>query len=258
MSFAFKKQFSFLASGHRSKMDIRFFILLILLPQMRITHSAHALGTITENTTFFYRKLPVAPSVRATIEFNISYSQQNLGNKYPSMGIFTTYPKLNVDTRCSYQQFGQLRNENLYPHFKLSRRYRTTTCELSGADTVICSGRVAVQDYIPRNFYLTFEFDCDRKDVNTLKDLRYNIGFTKQSNDTNRCTDYSVFQPMGVCGRFYNEHLFLILLEMNAWNRVSVIWRVSKLYMHLYFRMELVINISGNLYVTLFYPNVTL
>ena len=159
-------------------MDARLCMLLVLLLHFNFSHSVHIFGTITENTTFFYRKLPVAPSVRATLVFYISYSQRSMGKTYPSMGLYTTYPKLNIDKSCSYQQFGQLRNENLHPFLRVGR-YRTTTCELSGADIVNCRGRVTVQDYIPRNFYLTFAFSCYLPPIYSLNGLRYNISFSK-------------------------------------------------------------------------------
>ena len=90
MSFPFKKQFSFLVSGYRTKMDIMF----MLLVQINVILSADVSGTITENMTFFYRKLPVAPSIRANIEFSVFYSQRSMAYKYPSIGIYTNYPKI--------------------------------------------------------------------------------------------------------------------------------------------------------------------
>ena len=150
-------------------------------------------------------KLPVTPSVRSTIEFNISYRQSSMEYKYPIMGIYTEYPKINIGKRCSYVQFGQLRNENLHPVLKVGQ-YRTTRCELSGADTVNCTGRVNIQDYIPRNFYLTFTFSCYLQPVYSLQGLIYNISFTRQTNHTNPYTDHSVFPVTDSTMR----HLFLI------------------------------------------------
>ena len=68
-----------------------------------------------------------------------------------------------------------------------------------------CRGRFSVQDYIPRNFYLTFGFHCDWPPVNSLKGLKYIISFTRQCNDTNGCTDYSIIESTEECNRFYNE-----------------------------------------------------
>ena len=200
MSFTVRKLFSFLASGHRSKMDIMF----MLLVQINAILSADISGTITENTMFYYRKLPVAPSVHTTIEFCVSYSTTSMRDKYPVMGIDTVYPKVNIEKQCSYNEFGQLRNENLYPYLRLTG-YRTTTCEMLTDHTVKCNGRISVQDYIPRSFYLTFGFDCYLPPIYLLNGLAYNISFSKQSNGTNTCTDYSKFPSTDACSKFYNE-----------------------------------------------------
>ena len=67
---------------------------------------------------------------------------------------------------------------------------------LSGTDTVNCRGRAAVQDYILRSFR-SFGFHCDWPRIHSLQGLEYNISFTDQSNDTNTCTDYSIFRYIG-------------------------------------------------------------
>ena len=137
---------------------------LVVLSQLSVTHSAHVFGIISKNMTFFYRKLPVAPSVHATVDFTVSYLPRSMRYMYPIMGIYTAYPKINIDNRCSKILYGQLRNENLHPILRVGQ-YRTTTYEVSGADTVNCRGRVTVQDYKPRNFYLAYEFDCRRPHI---------------------------------------------------------------------------------------------
>ena len=190
----------------RVEMDLKFFMLLVLVSQFRFTHSehVHVSGIITENTRFFYRKLHVTPSVRAAIEFNVSYIKSLVKNLYPLMGIYTNYPKRNIDKQCSFINFGQLYNENLHPNLK-TYGYRSTTCEMSGADNVTCRGRFHIQDYIPRNFSLSFGFPCDWLPIYSLQGLRYNISFSNQSNGTNGCIDYSVSHLTGACSRFYKK-----------------------------------------------------
>ena len=187
-----------------SNMDLKAVTLLVLFLQLNVTHSTHVSGSITENTVFVYRKLPVAPSVSTIIEFSVSYSPSAMGYKFPLTGIYTNYPKVNIGHRCSFIEYGQLGNLNLHPYLKLGR-YRTTTCELSGSDTVNCSGRVNVQDYIPRNFYLTFGFHCNWPRIYSLQGLTYNISFFDQNNGTSDCIDYSVIPRSGVCSRFYKK-----------------------------------------------------
>ena len=179
-------------------------MLLVLVSQFRFARCAHVSGIITENTRFFYRKLPVAPSVRATIQFNVSYIKSLVKNLYPLMGIYTSYPKRNIEKQCSFIKYGQLHNENLHPFLK-TYEYKSTICKMSGADIVKCQGRFDIQDYIPRNFSLSFGFPCDWLSIYSLQGLQYNISFSIQSNGTNRCINYSVLPLTGVCSRFYNE-----------------------------------------------------
>ena len=110
--------------------------------------------------TFFYQKLPVAPSIRATIAFSVSYIQSSMRGErpFPMMGIYTAYPKINIEKRCSYVRYGQLHNENLHSILRLTG-YRTTICELSGSDTVNCKGRFYIQDYIPKDIFILVVFD---------------------------------------------------------------------------------------------------
>ena len=182
------------------------FTLLVLLIQFSINHGVDVNGTIIENITFFYRKLPMEPSRRATIEFKIVYLQSSIKHKdrYPLMGIYTEYPKINIEKQCSHIRYGQLRNENLHPRLRFIRPRRTTSCEKSGAETVNCRGIVNIQDYIPRHFYLTFGFHCDWPPVNSLKGLKYNISFSKQKNETNNCTGYKSLKIHGKCGILYD------------------------------------------------------
>ena len=184
-------------------MDVRTFIFLVLLPPLNFTNSVHVSGTIDQNIRFFYRKLPVPKSVRATINYVISYKQRF--SRYPLMGIYTKFPKVNNDRHCSKIRYAQLRNENLHPHLKVGR-YGTTTCELSAGDyTVNCRGRVTVQDYIPRNFHLTFGFHCDRQPGNSLKGLKYNITFSYQSKETNSCIGYTSLDMLDKCKTYYDK-----------------------------------------------------
>ena len=187
-------------------MNTKCLALFLLLSQHNITYSTHVSGTITKNTKFFYRKLPVAPSICAIIGFSVSYNQRSMrdAEHYPLMGIYTTYPEINIAKQCSYIRYGQLRNENLHPHLRVGR-YRTITCELSGSDIVNCRERVTVQDYIPRNFYLTFGFLCNWPRIHSLQGLTYNISFTEQNSDSGSCRYYLGIPHSGACNKFYNE-----------------------------------------------------
>ena len=188
-------------------MDIRLLLLFIILPQIIFTTSNFLSGSIHDNTLFYYRKLHVASSISTTIQFNVSYPRSSIryqDHHYPLMGIYTTYPAINIDKQCSYIRYGQFRNEFLHPHLRLGKN-RAIICNSSGADTVNCTGQINIQDYIPRNFYLTFGFDCDWPRIYSLQGLEYNISFTSQSNNTNGCIKYSEKFHSNACTRFYND-----------------------------------------------------
>ena len=79
-------------------MDIRVFTFLALLSTVNFTHSVHVSGTIDQNKTFFYQRLPVTSSVRTTINYTVSYPEISMMHKdqYPLMGIYTEFPKVNM------------------------------------------------------------------------------------------------------------------------------------------------------------------
>ena len=210
-------------------MELTVCTLLVVLSLISVTHSTHFSGTITENTTFFYRKLAVAPSVRATIEFNVSYSKTSMRGKFPLIGIYTEYPNRNIEKRCSYVTYGQLRNENLHPYLRLGR-YRTTTCELFGFDTVNCNGRADVQDFMPRNFYLTFGFHCHWPPIYSLKGLWYNITFTMQTNETKNCMKYTEKFHTKVCSNIYQQTSLPNLIGDESLDEIFEYFDVYKAY----------------------------
>ena len=158
------------------------------------------------------------------------------------MGIYTTYPKINIDNRCSKIFYGQLHNENLHPILR-EGLYRTTTCELSGPDTVNCRGRVTVQDYIPRNFYLTFGFDCKWPRIYSLQGLRYNISFSNKSNKTSDCIDYSKIPGNETCSKFYKGTSLPNLWGMKLLRIMRNTSNTLHSSKHLHLWMELVTNI---------------
>ena len=182
-------------------------------------------GTITDNITFFYRTLPTPPSVRAIIEFNVSFpvmEQRTL------MGIYTTYPKTNIQKQCSYIKFGQLRNENMHPHLRQGV-YRTTFCyESPDATTMHCGGKVKFQDYIPRNFSLTFGRLCFWPPESTLTGLTYNISISDQSNTTSGCLRHT----RRTCNKYYYFSSNPNLIGNEAMNQSHDAWRGMGFYYH--------------------------
>ena len=66
---------------------------------------------------------------------------------------------------CSYQKFGQLRNEDLHIPLGSSGRYRFVTSKEVG-NMRSYYGKTTVQDFIPRKFGFSIGIDCDEKNNN--------------------------------------------------------------------------------------------
>ena len=211
-------------------MYVKVCMLLVILSQLSVTLSAHVSGTITDDVKFFYRKFQGAPFIRASIEFNVSHQLGSRDYYYPLMGIYTEYPSVNIEKRCSYMRFGQLHNENLHPFLRVGR-YRTTTCKSSGYDTVNCTGRVTVQDYIPRNFYLTFGFHCIKtSSTDSLHGLEYTISFTQQSNSTIGCINYAKQFGSTTCKRLYYETSMPNLIGDEQLDQINNYFKVIEVF----------------------------
>ena len=52
------------------------------------------------------------------------------------------------------------------------------------SEKIKCTGKTTIQDYVPRNYAISFGFYCDFKGMSTLKGLEYNISIYDQSNET--------------------------------------------------------------------------
>ena len=102
-------------------MDVRIFILLVILGQPIVIGSMSISGEITEDITFLHKTFPVPPSMRAIIEIDVYYTDSPLRKQghYPRMGIYTTMDHINIKKRCTYIAFGQLAKHHLHPRLTL-------------------------------------------------------------------------------------------------------------------------------------------
>ena len=146
------------------------------------------MGTMNEDCHFYYRKLSNIPSTLTTIEYFISYNQSIILVENSTglvMDIYTTEDNINLQTKCSYTVYGQLRNENLYIKLR-PRTYRSAKCVLSKDEKFVdCYGKTKIQDFIPRNYAFSFGYICsDSENVNSIKGLFYNISIYEQLNQT--------------------------------------------------------------------------
>ena len=118
-----------------------FICVLFLLPNM-IRNKVTISDVITTDMSFYYRRLETFPSKLATLEYSVTFNYTKVKHQRDTKGcnvildIYTTEYDRNLETNCSKDGFGQLRNENLWTPLHLRYHpYRFTTCKLDGKDS---------------------------------------------------------------------------------------------------------------------------
>ena len=186
---------------------------------------------IIHETDFHYKNLSPFPSKLATIEYYIGYNQSDFVINHwmcgrPVFDIYTTQDDENLRRRCSYDNFGQLRNENLHTRLlPMKSPYRFTTCEADAQDTDVlhCYGKTIIQDFIPRNYGFSLGCECRRTaGMPKLKGLVYNISIYDQSNTTECVATYLMSQEylMKDCTKLYPFMSLPNLIGDHIWQNV--------------------------------------
>ncbi len=178
--------------------------------------------TITDDVTFYHRKLSSAPSLRATVEYSVLYKNGGLCVPFnsmckPRLDFYTTEDDVNFQVNCSADSFSQFGNEKMKKTLPKCLPLNTSSrCNYGGPDTctflpqdhnmIHCTGEIKIQDYIPRNYFFSFSFRCaEIPDVfKTLQGLSYNIGIFDQSNET-QCVGWSVKTHKVHCASLYQK-----------------------------------------------------
>ena len=136
--------------------------------------------TITDKRRIYYRQLTKYPSKKVTLEISVS----KLRLPHHRLDFYLFNGNFRPKRNCSYQKFGQLRNEDL--HIPLaSGRYRFVTSN-KVSNTRSYLGKTTVQDFIPRNFGFSIGIVCDEKYSNRSlnKGLTFNISLYDATNVT--------------------------------------------------------------------------
>ena len=169
-------------------------LILILFPNIA-TDSVTLSDVVTTDTSFYCRRFETFPSKLATLEYSVMFNMTKINRHCDADGcnvrsvldIYTTEYDKNLQTNCSKDGFGQLRNENLHtPLYHRYKPYRFTTCKLDEkySDILHCEGRTTIQDYIPRKYGFSFGYECDVSAKPSLVGLSYNFTISGQSNRT--------------------------------------------------------------------------
>ena len=148
-----------------------YYVWLATIMQWKWAHSipTSISGEISEDLKFIHKTFPGPAAKRATIEYNVRFYYHAWRN-YLILGIYTTQDHVNIEKNCTYRSYGQLRNRAMH------RTFGPTYCQPGENSTRHCAGNITVQDFIRRNFSISFGFRCrDVKPTTSLKGLIFNI-----------------------------------------------------------------------------------
>ena len=163
----------------------------------RACQSVSVFGTITNGTSFYYKKIPAPPSKLVTLESSASFQVQN-DEDYVNLFFYTTDNHINIEEKCSVKNYGQVKHDDLHLELSVNRRY---ACHRK-KDQLECRIIRRIQDFIPRNFAFSLGFYCNEKSSKSLKGLSYNITVYSQTNET---TCSTMPETTANCAQYYNQ-----------------------------------------------------
>ena len=138
--------------------------------------------TLLDSHGFYYRQLSTYPAKKATLELSVFVEQ--IGSTHHKLDFYLFDDEFKPKKNCSYQTFGQLRNEDLHIPLRPGP-YRFATCADVG-NTRRCHGRTTVQDFIPRNVAFSIGITCAERCQNCsiTKGISFNISLDDATNHT--------------------------------------------------------------------------
>ena len=178
-------------------LSLKLIFCLYCFPGIIDCQSVSVFGTITDDTFFYYKKIPASPSKSATFESSVLFRAPNNAD-YVNLFFYTTDKHVNIDKKCSVKNYGQVKYDDIHIEFSFNRRL---ACHRKG-DQLECHSFRRIQDFIPRNFAFSFGFYCKEKSNKSLKGLSYNITINFQTNDTS-CS--AMPETVINCTQYYSE-----------------------------------------------------
>ena len=151
------------------------------------------------------------------------------------MKIYTNEYHVDFARKCISNPvyISQFLNDNLIVPTRSN--YKSAECwpnKLNHSLTIKCTGRMTIQDYDPRNYYMAFGFACDEftsdKKVNGLT---FNVSLSDQTNITTCVGDAEIVEE---CQKFYNNTSFPSLLGHSDPYEISAIVPFIKASIFLY------------------------
>ena len=166
-----------------------------------------ACHTIKDSRTFHHEYLSTHPSKYAIVEYAVQYMSDLVQNGTLILDIHTD-DHWSPEDECLNQKYGQLRNRNLHLPLSLA----SSGCVQSGdnSEMIFCTGKKAIQDYIPRQYSFSIRLDSQGREKTSLNEVYFNIIFLTKQNYT-ECSrmPYVQSETMRInCSKFYSATSF--------------------------------------------------
>ena len=166
-----------------------------------------ACDIIKDNRIIHHGYLSTYPSKYATVEYAVRYKSDLAQNRTLVLDIHTD-DNWSPELECSNQTCGQLRNRNL--HLPLSLTSSECVPSGSNSEMIFCTGKTAIQDYIPRQYSFSIGFYCQNLEKTSLNGVYFNVSIFDQTNHT-ECSRivYVQNEAMSInCSKFYTATSF--------------------------------------------------
>ena len=158
--------------------------------KLRWIETRYISGVVKEDVGFYFLKLSEYPSRLATIKFSLKYTPPITLFAVLYMNIYTVKENINQQKQCTELHYGQFLND------KMSALFSRKRCKKIKGVTY-CSYRLRIQDYIPRNYYISLGYNCNSE--KSLKGLIYNVTIYGQTNKT----ECSAINSRVRCSKYY-------------------------------------------------------
>ena len=213
-----------------------YYFWLVTIIQWKWAHSipTSISGEILENVTFIHKTFPVPPSDGAIIQYDVHFQMMR---PFPTLGIYTTPDHVNIQRKCTYRSYGQVRNTAMHQDFGYwYSQYGHNSCEWVENNTRHCTGNITVQDFIRRKFYFSLGFNCrDVTPTTSLKGLIFNITIYPQREGV---TCFPITED-SICRNYYRYGGFPSLLGDEHIRDSSLSWLLRNSFQCYQYPIEL-------------------
>ncbi len=189
----------------------------VLCLQSSRTSAIQFSGTV-KDSHFFSRRLSTFPTKRITIKFSVLLHKSitpdiEKNQIFPLIKFYTMDTDVDLKLKCISRGYGQLFNQEMVIPIKPKPFKYVTVCGYSSRSTksILCTGNMKIEDFMPRNYSVSFGYECSRGEDMRIRNLSYKISTSGQSNQSvcmKRSTPFSERIPAECFPHYASPNLF--------------------------------------------------